>query len=112
MLLNFWLQTGKYQSFLRRYDKSILIKGFQSYKPAKLVVKKKLRHFGFEATFFMTLHGKSLLFERPGCDSRLAQTLRAYIFAAPWPKEPKIIFLKVLIYIYKNKKRKRGFEYF
>ena len=29
-----------------------LVKGLQSYKAAKLALKRKIRHFGFEATFF------------------------------------------------------------
>ena len=33
------------------YYKSILFKTFQSYKPAKLAVKKRLKYLVFEATF-------------------------------------------------------------
>ena len=51
--------------------------------------KKKLRQFGFEATFFATLCSKLLLSEGPGFESRQAQTLKAYIFEASWPTKPK-----------------------
>ena len=51
--------------------------------------KKKLRQFGFEATFFATLCSKLLLSEGPGFESRQAQTLKAYIFEASWPTGPK-----------------------
>ena len=60
----------------------ILVKGFESYETLKFAVKKKLRHFGFEATFFATLCSKSLLSEQPGFESRSGQTLRSYSFAA------------------------------
>ena len=66
------------------------VKWLQSYKVAKLEIKKKLGQFGFEATFFATLCSKSLLSERPGFESRRGQTLRSYIFAAPWPRGLKI----------------------
>ena len=62
--------------------------------------KKYSRPFGFEATFFASLFSESLLSERPGFESRLAQTLRAYSFAAPWPAGLKIDFLEDLIYVY------------
>ena len=72
----------------------ILVKGFESYETLKFAVKKKLRHFGFEATFFATLCSKSLLSERPGFESRPAQTLKAYIFEAFWPTGPKTSFFE------------------
>ena len=56
--------------------------------------KKISRPFWFEATFFMSLYGESLLFERPGFESRTCQTLRAYIFAAFLPTWPKITFFE------------------
>ena len=43
-----------------------------------------MRHFGFEATFSVSLHSESLLSGQPGFDSRPAQTLRACSFAALW----------------------------
>ena len=70
------------------------VKWLQSYKVAKLEIKKKLGQFGFEATFFATLCSKSLLSERPGFESRRGQTLRAYNFAALWPTGPKITFFE------------------
>ena len=68
------------------------VKWLQSYKVAKLEIKKKLGQFGFEATFFATLCSKSLLSERPGFESRPAQTLKAYNLAAPCPAGMKIDF--------------------
>ena len=47
----------------------------QSYGPSKLVIKKKSRPFGFEATFFVILHSISLLSEQPGFDSQPGQSL-------------------------------------
>ena len=58
--LSSWLQADTYQGFSKRYHKSILVKVYQSYKGAKLAVKKKLRHFGFEATFYVVVHGRIL----------------------------------------------------
>ena len=72
----------------------LYVKRLQSYKLAKLENKKKLRQFGFEATFFATLCSKSLLFERPGFDPRPAQTFKAYIFEASWPTRPKTNFFE------------------
>ena len=80
MPLEFWLQADIYQGFSKKYHKSNFVKGLQSYKPVKLVVKKNVRHFGFEATFSASSYRKSLLSERPGFDSRRAQTLKACIF--------------------------------
>ena len=70
------------------------VKWLQSYKVAKLEIKKKLGQFGFKATFFATLCSKSLLSERPGFDSRPVQTLKAYIFEASWPTGPKTNFFE------------------
>ena len=39
---------------------SILVKGFLSYKLTKLAIKKELRHFGFEATLYLVVHGRIL----------------------------------------------------
>ena len=83
MPLNSWLQTGKYQSFVRRQNKSILVKRFESYTPAKLVIKNKMRLFVFEATFFVSLFSESLLSERPWFESRRGQTLSTHSFVAP-----------------------------
>ena len=68
------------------------VKWLQSYKVAKLEIKKKLGQFGFEATFFATLCSKSLLSERPGFDS--VQTLKAYIFEASKPTGLKTNFFE------------------
>ena len=38
----------------------ILITGFQSYKTVKLAIKKKVRHFGFEATLYIVVHRRIL----------------------------------------------------
>ena len=81
----FWLQADTCQGFSKKYHNSILLKWFQSYNPAKLAVKKNMRHFGFEATFSASSYSKSLLSERPGFDSRRAQTLKACIFEVLWP---------------------------
>ena len=87
-------------------------KWLQSYKVAKLAIKKKLRQFGFEATFFATLCSKLLLSERPGFESRPAQTLKAYIFEAFWPRGPKTIsFERSDLYLL-AKERKIDFEHF
>ena len=72
----------------------ILVKGFESYETLKFAVKKKLRHFGFEATFFVSLHSESLLSERPGFDSRPAQTLKACNFVDFGPSRPKTNFFE------------------
>ena len=56
-----WLLADTYQGFPKRYHKSILVKGFQSYKLAKLAIKKELRHFGFEATLYLVVHGRILV---------------------------------------------------
>ena len=37
-----------------------MVNGFQSYKTAKLAIKKNVRHFGFEATFYIVVHGRIL----------------------------------------------------
>ena len=56
--------------------------------------KKNPRHFGFEATFFATLYSESLLFGRPGLDSRPLQTLRGYNFLALGPGGSKTNFFE------------------
>ena len=61
---------------------SPLVKGFQSYKPVMLAVKKKVRHFGFKATFFASLYSESLLFRQLGLDSQTVQSV--CIFAGNW----------------------------
>ena len=38
----------------------ILVKEFQTYKNAKLVIKNSARHFGSEATFYIVVHGRIL----------------------------------------------------
>ena len=38
----------------------ILVKGFQTYKTSNLAIKKSARHFGFEATFYIVVHGRIL----------------------------------------------------
>ena len=43
------------------------------------------RHFGFEATFFPSLCSESLLFGRPGFDSRRAPNLSTHSFGAHGP---------------------------
>ena len=80
----FWLQADTCQGFSKKYHNSILLKWFQSYNPAKLAVKKNMRHFGFEATFSASSYSKSLLSERPGFDSRRAQTLKTCNFVTVW----------------------------
>ena len=47
--------------------------------------QKKLRHFGFEATFFASLCSESLLSERPRFDPWRAQSLGTHSFVAPEP---------------------------
>ena len=80
--MGFWLQTDTYQGFLRRYNKLTLTKGFQRYMAAKLAIKKA-NYDGFEATFFAILYGVSLLFGRPGFESRHGQFCGTCIFVAP-----------------------------
>ena len=77
-------QTDTYQGFPKRYCMTFQAKRFQNWTLSKFAVKKKLRHFGFEATPFATFISESLLFGRPGFESRLAQTLKACSFAALW----------------------------
>ena len=74
-----------------------------------MAIKKKLRQFGFEATFFATLCSKSLLSERPGFESRPAQTLKTYIFEAPWPTGPKTNFFERSDLYLLGKLKKIGF---
>ena len=59
-----------------------------------MVVKKKCGPFGFEATFFAILHSESLLFGRPGFDSRQLQTLKAHNFVALGPTGSKTTFFE------------------
>ena len=47
-----------------------------------LAVKKKVRHFGFKATFFASLYSESLLFRQLGLDSQTVQSV--CIFAGNW----------------------------
>ena len=61
---------------------STLVKGFQSYKPVMLAVKKKVRHFRFKATFFASLFSEFLLFRQLGLDSQTVQSV--FIFAGNW----------------------------
>ena len=42
-----------FHTYPKKSYKSVLVKVFQSYKQEKFAVKKKLRHFGFEATEFI-----------------------------------------------------------
>ena len=58
------------------------------------MVIKNLRHFGFEATFFAILYSESLLFGRPGFDSRQLQTLKAHNFVALGPTGSKTTFFE------------------
>ena len=37
------------------------VKGYQSYAPSKLAVEKNSRPFGFEATFYIVVHGRILV---------------------------------------------------
>ena len=48
--------------------------------------------FEFEATFFAILYSESLLFGRPGFDSRRLQTLKAHNFVALGPTGSKTNF--------------------
>ena len=59
-----------------------------------MAVKKKSRHFGFEATLIASLYSESLLFGRPGFDSRQLQTLRAHNFVALGPTGSKTTFFE------------------
>ena len=60
----------------------------------KVGVKKSPRPFEFEAIFFATLCIELLLSERPGFDTRPAQSLRGYSFATFGSKWPKITFFE------------------
>ena len=77
-----------------RYYSLILVKDLQKYQRSKLTFKKIPRPFGFEATFFASLCSESLLSERPGFDSRPAQTLKACNFEDLGPTGPKINFFE------------------
>ena len=72
------------------YKSNAQLNGFQSYGSSKLVFKKFIRPFGFEATFFASLYSESLLSERSGFESRPGQTLRVCIFK-------NIVFLGFLV---------------
>ena len=63
----------------------------------KVGSQKNSGRFGFEATFFAILYSESLLFGRPGFDSRRLQTLRAHNFVALGRTGSKPIYLKDLI---------------
>ena len=52
-LSNPW--TARHQSFQMRYYRTWYLRGLQSCRPSKLVVKKNSWYFGFEATFFAIL---------------------------------------------------------
>ena len=58
------------------------------------MVKKIPRPFGFEATFIAILFSESLLFGRPGFDSRRLQTLRAHNFVPLGPTGSKTNFFE------------------
>ena len=88
------------------------VKWLQSYKVAKLEIKKRLGQFGFEATFFATLCSKSLLSERPGFDSRRAQTLKACIFEVLLPFLSYNSFLEISKYFLYRLLKKSGFAAF
>ena len=90
----------------------ILVNGLQNCGPLNLGVKKNLGFCEYSPVHHYIRDLNAGMPQHRFFYSRSLQTLRAYIFAAPWPTGPKIIFMKVLIYIYKDKKRKRGFEYF
>ena len=77
------------------YVSNTQLKGLQNYGRSKFVVKKKLRHFGFEATPFATLFSESLLSGRPGFESRSLKTLRASNFKAFWPAGSKTSFFEI-----------------
>ena len=55
------------------------------------------------------LCSESLLSERPGFESRPAQTLKAYIFEAPWPTGPKTNFFERSDLYLLGKLKKIGF---
>ena len=83
-----YCQTDTFQGFLKRYCMTILAKHLRNCRRSKLAVKKISRPFGFEATLFATLHSKSMLFRRPGFDSRMAQSLTACKSVAPCSGKP------------------------
>ena len=64
LMLCFELNT--YPGFPKNYHKSTL---------GKICGQKKLTHFGFEAIFFASLHGESLLLGRRGFVSQPGPTL-------------------------------------
>ena len=51
--------------------------------------QRKVETFWVRGYFFVRSYSESLLSERPGFESRLAQTLRHCNFAAPWPTKTK-----------------------
>ena len=77
-----------------------------------LYSKKSSRPFGFESMFIARLHSESLLSERPGFDSRPAQTLRVYNFAQLWSIGSKITFFGRSDLFLLAKERKIDFEHF
>ena len=90
--------SGSKQVLIRSFNDLFSIflqnKRLQSYKPSKLAVIQIFRPFGFEATFFAILYSESLLFGRPGFDSRQLQTLRDYNFVAFRPGGSKTNFFE------------------
>ena len=74
--------------------------------------KKNPRPFGFEATFFAILFSESLLFGRPGFDSRRLQTLRAHNFVAFRPAGSKTIFFESSDLYFLGIRKKIGFASF
>ena len=86
MCLSFDFPTDMKYIFQMMYHMTLYVHFQQNCRPSKLAVEKKLRCFGFKATFFATLYSKSLLFRRHGFDSRRGQTLGAHSLAALWQK--------------------------
>ena len=78
MLLSSCMALGIVKIFLKKYHKSILVKGFKSYRLSKPTIKKSWGILGSRLLFL-------LIYGRPEFESRPQQTLRAYNFEDLWP---------------------------
>ena len=90
----------------KRYYKSILVKVFQRYKFA---VKKNSRPFGFEATFYVVVHGRIL------AKIQKFKTDKLWAPTTPQPldhNESLVPVLKALIYICLGKNYPRQWHHF
>ena len=86
-----------------------MFKGHQSYGPSKLAVKKNSRPFGFEATFYVVVHGRIL------AKIKVLKVHKLWALTAPIPlaqNECLVLHLKDPIHIcWEPEAQKRGMTF-